>query len=154
MTYIFLSDLFWTLFINPTRFLLMEINLSSLLSTDMFQFSHSVAEGGSNAGRETWQAALAGPRPLLDVEGVAAFRSWVKDFGAWDAAEIAGWSVNECEALFLQFVAGDVREAGFDSLESMTPEDWAEYEAESTAGKVSGNLFRSDSGEVFFSLCR
>lgn len=142
----------WTILSNLTRFLLMEINLSPLLSANMFEFSHSVAEGGSNAGRDTWQAALAGPRPLLDEAGVAEFRSWVKDFGAWTRDEIEGWSVNECEALFLQFVAGDVREAGFDSLEDMTASDWAEYAKRQEAGQCSSYLFRTEAGEVFFDL--
>lgn len=89
----------------------MDINITSLLGTDMYEFSHSAAEGGENAGRNTWKAALEGPRPLLNTpEEVEAFRGYVKKFGAWDYEEIAAWDENECQALFLQFIAGDVRE--------------------------------------------
>lgn len=89
----------------------MEIDITSLLETDMFPFSHSQAEGGQNAGPETWQAALNGPRPLLSTpEEFAAFRDHVRDFGAWEHEEIDGWDENECQALFLQLIAGDVRQ--------------------------------------------
>ena len=36
-----------------------------------------------------------------------------------------------------------------DSLEEI---DWAEYEAMASAGRISNNLFRTDAGEIFFSL--
>lgn len=168
----------------------MEINITSLLEEDMFPFSHSAAEGGQNAGRNTWQAALDGPRPLLNSpEEFAAFRDHVRDFGAWDDEEIDGWSENECKALFLQMIAGDCREcprklepeehlalmkqsaAGQDLPDGrISPElarryfrhlprassldeiDWEAYEIEAEAGRISGNLFRTDSGEVFYSL--
>lgn len=47
----------------------MEIDITSLLEADQFALSHSAAEGGQNAGRETWQASLAAAEetPLLDT---------------------------------------------------------------------------------------
>lgn len=89
----------------------MEINITSLLETDMFTFSHSIAESGDErAGKTTWNAALNGPRPLLNTpEEFDEFRDWVGGFGAWDEEEIKGWSENECQALLLQVIAGDVR---------------------------------------------
>jgi hypothetical protein len=90
----------------------MEIEITQLLETDMFTFSHSCAEGGENAGPETWNAALNGPRPLLKTpEEFDAFRDFVKDSGGWDDEEIAAWDENELQALFLQWIAGDTREA-------------------------------------------
>jgi len=134
----------------------MEINITSLLSEDMFQFSHSAYEGGDNAGRNTWKAALDGPRPLLSTaEELQAFRDYLPDFGAWDAEEIAAMDDNELQALFLQFIAGDVRECPAieggraDSLDEI---DWPAYEAEASAGRIPSNLCRADSGEVFYSL--
>lgn len=89
----------------------MEIEITSLLETDMFPFSHSASEGGDNAGPNTWLSALKGPRPLLTTgEQFQAFRDFAEGFGAWDTEDVAAWSENECQALFLQFIAGEVRE--------------------------------------------
>jgi len=98
----------------------MEINITHLLETDLFPFSHSRAEGGENAGRETWDAALNGPRPLLNTpEEFEAFRDFAESTGGWDEEEIAAWDDNECQALFLQLISGDVREcpASLDGIE-------------------------------------
>lgn len=183
----------------------MEINITSLLETDMYEFAHSRAEGGENAGQNTWNAALNGPRPLLKTEEEReAFRDYAKGFGAWEAEEIAAWDENECQALFLQMIAGDVRQCpatlegiefeerfpgmwyfqtpkdkendmedgphdsrseayrvssnelvGFNQTrraESLDEIDWQEYEIQANKGRISGNLYRSDSGEVFYSL--
>jgi hypothetical protein len=128
----------------------MEIDITSLLETDMFQFSHSRMEGGENAGQNTWQAALEGPRPLLSTpEQIQAFKDWLADFGAWDEDERNAWSDNEAQALFLQFVAGEVREAGADSLEEL---DWDEYEEGCEAGRFSSYFFKGDDGKIYFSL--
>lgn len=144
----------------------MEINITPLLEEDMFPFSHSAAEGGPNAGPNSWRAALAGPRPLLNSpEEFEAFRDHVRSFGAWDDEEIAAWSDNECQALFLQLIAGDCRQCPrklepgeersrsrpqrADSLDEI---DWAAYESEASAGRIPSNLFRSDSGEIFYQL--
>lgn len=144
----------------------MEINITSLLEEDLFPFSHSAAEGGPNAGRNTWQAALDGPRPLLNTpEEFAAFRDHVRGFGAWDDEEIDGWSENECQALFLQMISGDCRECPrkLEPGETSDPQrparassldeiDWEAYEIEAESGHVSGNFFRTNAGEIFYSL--
>jgi hypothetical protein len=187
----------------------MEINITSLLATDMFEFSHSRAEGGQNAGSNTWKAALDGPRPLLKTEEEReAFYKFSAETGAWSAEERAHWTDNEEEALFLQFIAGDVREcpailegveitmqavtgnvpeigwyytlpkspdmetgpydtrseayqaaseatvgrAGIMRAESLEDIDWQEYEIQASEGRISGRLYRSDSGEIFYEL--
>ena len=134
----------------------MQIDISALLEEDLFQFSHSAAEGGENAGRNTWNAALrdASTRrpPLLSTdEQLESFRAWVADFGAWDAEEIAAWSAEEINALFLQFISGDVREAGADDLGSL---GWEEYQKNAEAGRVSSYLYRDESGRIFYDLSR
>lgn len=93
----------------------MEINITSLLETDLFPFSHSRAEGGDNAGRETWNASKqdASERqpPFIGTdEEKDTFRDYVQSIGGWSREEIDGWSDTELNALFLQFVAGDVRQ--------------------------------------------
>jgi hypothetical protein len=128
----------------------MEIDITPLLETNMFPFSHSWAEGGENAGQNTWQAALEGPRPLLSTpEQIAAFKDWTADFGAWDEDERNAWSDNEAQALFLQFIAGEVRQAGADSLGEL---DWDEYEQGCEAGRFSSCFFKGDDGKIYFSL--
>lgn len=132
-----------------------EIDLSSLMSEDMFTYSHSRAEGGENAGQNTWRAAVkraSTPPPILtDPEQFDAFRDWIADFGAWNEDEIAAWNDAECCALLLQFIAGDVREAGADSLEEM---DWEQYETDASEGRISGRIFRADDGTAYYNISR
>ena len=126
----------------------MEINITSLLESDLFDFSHSVAEGGENAGRNTWRNAKeAGTRFLDTDEKTEAFLDFVKGFGAWDEEDRAAWTAEEREALLLQFIAGDVRDAGADSLDEL---DWEEYREGCEDGLYSCRLFRSESGEIFY----
>jgi len=135
----------------------MEINITSLLEEDLFQFSHSRMEGGENAGRNTWNAAKeAGTdSPILTTpEQLQALRDYVKGFGAWDAEEIAGWDDAECNALFLQLVSGDVREAGWDSLEDAEWDDEGSL-IDSLTGERSescGHLYRGDDGATYYYL--
>jgi hypothetical protein len=131
---------------------IMEINITSLLELDQFTLSHSRAEGGENAGQNTWQASKeqAEETPLLDTEEkLQAMRDFARSSGGWDKEEIAAWSDTEVNALFLQWVAGDCREAGADSLDEI---DWEEYQADCEAGQCSSNLFKADNGEIYFSL--
>lgn len=132
----------------------MQIDITSLSAADLFTFSHSAAEGGEDAGRNTWKAALADastrrPPLLATPEAIEAFKDWVKDSGGWTKDEIDAWTDEECNALFLQWVAGDVREAGYDSLEEI---DWDEYESQASEGRISGNIYRAAVGRIYFSL--
>lgn len=126
----------------------MDINITSLLESDLFEYSHSAAEGGQDAGRNTWRNAKnAGTRFLDTDEKTEVFLDYVKGFGAWDEEERAAWSPEDREALLLQFIAGDVRDTGADSLDEM---DWDEYREGCEDGRYSGCLFRSESGEIFY----
>ncbi len=130
----------------------MYIDITSLLELECFNLSHSRAEGGENAGQNTWNAskAQANKTPLLDTEEkLEAMRDFARSSGGWTREEIAAWNAEEINALFLQWVAGDVREAGADSLDGI---DWEEYEKMATEGRVSSNLSKGDDGQISFYL--
>ena len=129
----------------------MEIDITDFFKTmDAPQLSGSRLELGQNAGQITWNNSLAASKdkPLLDDEDkLEAFRVWLKPWGGWDDAEIAAMTPHELNALFVQWIAGDVREAGLDTKDP----DWAEYEAGCEAGQYSSSLFGND-GKVYFTL--
>ena len=179
----------------------MEIEITSLASSDQFALSHSAAEGGQNSGRETWQASLAAAEdtPLLDTpEKLEAMRDFALSSGGWNEEEVAAWSAQEVNALFLQWIAGDCRECPaildgvsfeergpgewfhtsaedpdmetgpFESrsdayndacpdgreprADSLEEIDWQEYEAQASAGRISGRIFRAEDGRIYFNL--
>ena len=137
----------------------MQIDITSLLEKDQFPLSHSRAEGGQNAGQETWQASFEAAKEtrLLDTEEkLQAMRDFAKESGGWTEEEIAAWSSQEINALFLQWVAGDVRQcpAILDEITFeerggewyfQTPKDKAEgmedgpHESHSEAYRVASN---------------
>lgn len=103
-------------------------------------YSASIAEIGRNAGPDTWRAACDDAPDyniLDDEEKREAFRAYVGDFGAWTDEEIAAWSDVELNALLLQMIAGDIREA---DLDQESP-DWAKYEEGAEQGRYAGNIF-------------
>ena len=134
----------------------MEINITSLLNEDLFQFSHSRMEGGENAGENTWSAAKeAAARMLLLVteEELEAMRKWARSSGGWEREEIAAWDADELNALFLQLVSAETREAGWDSLEDAEWDDEGSL-IDSLTGEPAecSNIFRGTDGNVYFYL--
>lgn len=130
----------------------MEIEITPLAEMNCFTLSHSIAEGGENAERDTWNASKrqAGETPLLKTpEELQAMRDFAKASGGWTREEIDAWPDSELNALFLQWIAGDVRELGADSLSEI---DWEEAEKTQQAGRAASNIFRSDDGRIFFYL--
>ena len=119
---------------------------------DCFPLSHSIAEGGENAGRDTWNASKEKAReiPLLKTpEELQAMRDFARSSGGWTREEIEAWPDSELNALFLQWIAGDVRELGAGSLGEI---DWEEAEEMQSEGKAPSNIFRSEDGRIFFYL--
>lgn len=117
-----------------------------------FTVSHSIAEGGENAGKNTWKASKkeAENTPLLNTpEKLQAMRDFARESGGWNREEIAEWSDNELNALFLQWIAGDVRELGADSLGEI---DWEEAEEMQHEGQAPSNIFKGDDGKIYFYL--
>ena len=137
--------------------LITELDISRIVGTDdfvPFDLSNNAATLGDNAGALTWnaskEAAQAIPSLLPTPEHKEAFRDFVRSSGGWNDEEIAAWSEAELDALLLQWIAGDIREAFGDSEPSEW--DWAEYEKDAEAGRVSSRLFKAEDGRIFFSI--
>lgn len=127
-----------------------EINITRFFKEAApMDYSASVAEIGADAGPSTWRAACedAPDFNFLDTEDLREdFREHVAEFGAWSRERIAAWTDVELNALFLQMVAGDMRDTGMDA----DSWDWAEYEKGAERGTWSGRIFRADSGDVYY----
>lgn len=140
----------------------MEININQLVTSRAFTFSHSAHEGGWDAGKNTWNAAKeAAARMLLLVTGeeLEAMRKWARSSGGWTREEIAAWDADELNALFLQLVSAETREAGWDSLEDAQWTDDGELVArfhdvpeEEWEPAECSNIFRGTDGNFYFSL--
>lgn len=122
----------------------MEINITQFYKEAApMDYSASIAEIGNNAGADTWRAACedAPEYKLLDTpEKLEAMRKWARASGGWNAEEIAEMNL---EALFIQLVAGDMREKG--------DLDWPAYYELSEHSTVSGSLFENE-GSVYYIL--
>lgn len=133
----------------------MEINITRFFKeAEPMNYSASVAECGDNAGPMTWNNAnkAASEWCMIDTdEKREAFRDHVRGFGAWDDDEIASWSDTELNALFIQMVAGDMREAGLDD-DHFDDVDWRAYEEGAHAGRYAGNIFKGDDGEIYYHI--
>ena len=133
----------------------MEIDITSFVTNEEpFEFSASVAERGQNAARDTWHNACqqAANSPLLETEEqLQALRDHVRGFGAWDKEEIAGWNADECNALFIQLISGDMREMGIDKCD-LEDFDWQECRERQEAGQCPSNLFMGDDGKYYYYL--
>lgn len=133
----------------------MDIEITSLFRPDSnfvpFDLSNNRATLGDDAARLTWNASkeCAAEITLLDSdEKREAFRDFVRDSGGWTREEIAAWSDTELNALFLQWVAGDVREAFHDA--EFSKWDWADYQERAERGSIVGRIWKGDDGRVFF----
>jgi hypothetical protein len=136
----------------------MEINITSLLDLDAFDLSHSQMEGGPNAGPNTWKASLsqAEETPLLDTpEKLQAMRDFARSSGGWDQEEIDAWTPTEINALFLQWVAGDIRQCpgtSGDRADSLEEIDWQATQEMQEEGRIPSCLYRADDGTIYFYL--
>lgn len=134
----------------------MDINITRLVTNgDTWDYSGSVATHGANAGPNTWRSAMAGAANgdafLIKPEDFEAFRDHMQGFGAWDEEEIAGRSDQECNALFLQLVTGDMRECGLEDCE-IEDFDWEEYEERCQAGEISSRIQPGGDGQIYYYL--
>jgi hypothetical protein len=135
-----------------------EIEITALLTDPEsafvpFDLSNNRATLGDNAGRLTWQAAKEAGQEidLMNTpDRIESFRDFVRSSGGWNDEETAAMDHDELNALCLQWIAGDIREAFGDA--EFSTWDWAEYQADAEAGRISGRLYRGDDGKVYFNI--
>ncbi len=129
----------------------MEINITKFFNEAApMDYFASVAEIGANAGRDTWRAAQedAGFFKMLDTkEKLQAFIDYMRGFGAWSPEEMKAWTVRDANALFIQLISGDMREAGLHA--GMSAGDWQEYENDESN---CHHIFKGVDGQVYYHL--
>lgn len=123
-----------------------EIDVTDLVLRDFVYFYC--------AGPMAWENAMerADDALLATEDQLQALRDWAQSSGGWDAAEIAGWSDTECNALFIQLVSSDWKE-----LESLAGDDdnginWQEAQRLAEAGTLGCCLYQDDDGRVYYYL--
>lgn len=136
---------------------MVSIDVTDLFNgDDACQFSASRAERGANAGPETWNNAMeeAGERPLIAAEQVPALKEFFQEFGAWEEEEIAAWTDQEVNALAIQYVSQDIREAHSLCTGRGGRFSWRKYERLSQEGTIGGRLFEwsGEPGKIGFSF--
>jgi hypothetical protein len=129
----------------------MEIDITEFVNNeDSSQYSASAMEFGPDAARITWRNACeqAMQTPLLAEEQLDALRDHVRGFGAWEDTEIDAWNATECNALFIQLISGDMREADMDDCE-IEDFDWGAYYARDD---ISPNISQGIDGTIYYRL--
>lgn len=132
----------------------MELNITKFFNNaEPWDFSGSVAERGNDAGKITWGNAMEAvtEHMLLNTSAkVEALRDHARGFGAWTDEEVDGWSIQECNALLIQMISGDIREVP-DMGQSNW--DWEVYHRLCEKGTVSGRMFKADAAdEIYYYL--
>lgn len=129
----------------------MELNITKFFNNATpWDFSGSVAERGQDAGKITWNNAMEAvtEHMLLDTSAkVEALRDHARGFGAWEDAEIDAWTPQQCNALLIQMISGDIREVP-DMDQSNW--DWEDYQALAEAGTIGGRMFKGTDGEIYY----
>jgi len=133
----------------------MNIDITEFFKTeDASIYSGNAIEYGQNVGAITWANSLAGAKThkhLDNAEKRQAWREFVKESGGWTWKEIQAWTNDELEALFIQWVSGDMRECGLNDI--FEDIDWDQYELDAEAGRCHSRIWHdAETGHVFFSL--
>lgn len=132
----------------------MEIDITSFVNTaEPAEFSASQAELGRDAGKITWDNAKreAANSSFINEDSREAFERWAEEFGAWTTDEIQDWSLDECNALLIQFISGDLRE-----LQDICPGvgdtdiNWTRARELSERGTIGGRIYPGDDGRIYF----
>jgi len=126
------------------RYTDMEVNITKFFNgANPSHYSASKAEIGDDAGPTTWRNAMASTYNYITDVNVEEWRAYIRGSGGWTPDEVAAFTMQELNALFIQWISGDIREAGLD-----TGTTWEEYEKDAAKGLVSENLFKL--GEEIF----
>jgi hypothetical protein len=128
-----------------------EIDITKFLEQrDMSDFSASAAEIGDDAGKLTWQSAMGEEwQPLVGIDAFDEFREFVRSSGGWEESEIMAWTARQLNALCIQWIAGDCREAHIDGESTLS--DWGTYYDRAMRGNCNSNLCRNDDGRIYWS---
>ena len=128
----------------------MEIKITEFFkSAAPMDFSASIAEIGENAGEQTWRAALEEAEDtqlLTNQEQIEAFREFAKSSGFSEP----DLSDKELQALFIQWIAGDMREMGLKRSSDFDSINWEEIEEAQKQGQIPSNIFRGTDDEIYF----
>lgn len=131
----------------------MELNITAFINRAVpSDYSASVIEKGGDAANITWRNAIHDSDHfalLTTDEQREAFRKYTQTFGAWTDEDIAAWNDAELNALCIQMIAGEMRDA---DMIGNDPKAWEKYNALVEAGQVAGNLCRNDDGTVYFTF--
>ena len=133
----------------------MELDITDFFlgCDDPQQYSASNAELGAIAWQVTWRNATETARdvPLLRTqEEIAAAQKYFASMGEWSKHEVRQWPLEELNAMLIQDIASSMREGNLNS--HATPENWEYYAALTHTGQVSGNLFKSDDGRIYYTI--
>lgn len=115
----------------------MEVNITKFYNEACPKdYSASAAEIGQDAGPSTWRAAMddAEDYNYITEENAEEFRAYIRSSGGWNREETNAFSMQQLNALFIQWISGDIREKG--------AETWEEYEKASELGVNIGSLFQ------------
>lgn len=121
----------------------MEIEITEFYNNaDTRLYSNSVANSGSaNIGVITWNNAQQTEYHFITEETRKGFLGYMEDCGMEDISEM---SIQEANALFIQYLSGDIQEREmYDS--------WEDYQTATKEGQASGNLFEAD-GKIYYAL--
>lgn len=136
----------------------MEIDITDfVVAATPRDYSESIAEIGQHAAEITWQAAkTAGKQhPMLDTkEKLRAMRNWLKNAG-WGLDEKKPPTRPELNALFVQLISGDLREAGIDENGLGVEELRSALEAvehDIQEGLIACRVFVGSNGRVYYDL--
>ena len=135
----------------------MDINITRFFETaETHDFSNSVANTGlTDIGKITWLNAKdeAQRTPLLTTEDeLDAMRAFARASGGWDQDEVAAWSADEVNALFIQWISGDMNEMGDLFTDDDGEIDWEAVEEAQQQGRIASNIYRADDGSIWFTL--
>lgn len=113
----------------------MQIDINKLKEVDLWPLAGNELTHGKNAGDTTFKACLSAPLILDTPDKIFSAKIFLQEFGAWP--DIDTWPDVEVNALIVQFVASDLRDAGYCDILDLTGEPKKDLpERISRAGKA------------------